>query len=131
MLHGRVLIPQDTAGACGLTEYLQQRNIAAIGQNHQEHILREHLKRAGTAVEFGSELRTFMQSENSVSVEIVKRDATGRETAEKAEVAWLIGADGGRSLVRKTLGVSFLGETRDHQEMVLADLKIRSAPSEV
>lgn len=72
-----------------------------------------------------------MQFENCVSAEIIKRDATGKETIERVNASWLIGADGGRSVVRKTLGVSFLGETRNDQAMVLADLRVLSAPSQV
>lgn len=93
--------------------------------------MREHLEKCGTSVEFGSELRTFTQFEDRVTAEIVKRDSTGKETIEKEDFAWLIGADGARSVVRKTLGVSFLGETKDDEEAVLADLRINSPQSEV
>lgn len=89
------------------------------------------MEKLGTAVEFGSELHTFTQFEDSVTAEIVKRNANGQETIEKADFAWLIGADGAHSIVRKTLGVSFLGETREEQGAVIGDLRIVSPRSKV
>lgn len=85
----------------------------------------------GIFIEFGSELRTFTQHEDKVTVEIAKRDFTGKETIETQDFAWLVGADGARSVVRKTLGISFLGETTNDQEAVVADLKMKSPRSEV
>jgi len=35
-----------------------------------------------------------------------------------------VGADGGRSIVRKTLGIGFVGETRDAERLVLGDVTI-------
>jgi 2-polyprenyl-6-methoxyphenol hydroxylase-like FAD-dependent oxidoreductase len=101
-----------------------------LGQNHHERILRAHLEVLGTQVEFGSELRSFTQSANSVSVEIV-RHVDGKEVVEKSEVAWLVGCDGARSVVRKTLGLSFLGETKDDHEMLIGDIKVKGEPRQV
>jgi len=66
-----------------------------LGQNHHERILRVHLEALGTQVGFGSELRSFTQSADSVSVEIV-RHVDGKEIVERSEVAWLVGCDPGR-----------------------------------
>jgi hypothetical protein len=37
---------------------------------------------------------------------------------------YLVGADGGKSAVRKALGVGFIGETRDAERMVVADVRV-------
>jgi hypothetical protein len=60
-------------------------NPILLGQNYQEKILRSHLEEMGTVVEFGSELRGFQQSEDHVTVQIVRR-LHGEELAEESQV---------------------------------------------
>ena len=96
-----------------------------LGQNHHEKILRSHLEKMGTVVEFGSELKGFEQFEDHVVVQIVRR-SHGEESLEEYQVPWLVGTDGARSIVRKTLSLSFLGETREADEMVVGDIRVRA-----
>ena len=93
-----------------------------LGQQHHEKTLRSHLEKMGTVVEFGSELKGF---EDHVTVQIVRR-SHGEESLEETQVPWMVGTDGARSIVRKTLALSFLGETRDADEMVVGDIKVRA-----
>ena len=79
----------------------------------------------GTVVEFGSELKGFQQFEDHVTVQIVRR-SHGEESVEETQVPWLVGTDGAHSIVRKTLALSFLGETRKENEMVVGDIKVRA-----
>ncbi|KIM74259.1 hypothetical protein PILCRDRAFT_828424 [Piloderma croceum F 1598] len=102
-------------------------NAVMLGQNYHERILRVHLEALGTQVEFGSELRSFTQSADSVSVEIVHH-IDGKEVVERSEVAWLVGCDGARSVVRKTPGLSFLGKTKDDHKMLIGDIKVKGEP---
>jgi 2-polyprenyl-6-methoxyphenol hydroxylase-like FAD-dependent oxidoreductase len=95
-----------------------------LGQQHHEMILRSHLEKMGTVVEFGSELKGFEQFEDHVKVQIVRR-SHGEESLEETQVPWLVGADGAHSTVRKTLALSFLGETQG-DEMVVGDIKVRA-----
>jgi 2-polyprenyl-6-methoxyphenol hydroxylase-like FAD-dependent oxidoreductase len=44
---------------------------------------------------------------------------------EETQVPWLVGTDGAHSIVRKTLGLSFLGETLFADELVIGDIKVR------
>jgi len=85
-----------------------------------ERILRDRLAELGGKVETGVELVEFSQDADSVSA--VLRDASGQTSTIRA--SYLVGADGGRSAVRKTLGIGFLGETREEERMVLGDVKI-------
>ena len=96
-----------------------------LGQNYHEKILRSHLEKMGTVVEFGSELTGFEQSEDHVTVKIVHR-LHGEESVEESQVPWLVGTDGAHSIVRKTLGLTFLGETREANELVIGDIKIKA-----
>ena len=79
----------------------------------------------GTVVEFGSELRGFEQFGDHVTVQIV-RHLDGDESVEETQVPWLVGTDGGHSIVRKTLALPFLGETREDDEIIVADIKIKA-----
>jgi 2-polyprenyl-6-methoxyphenol hydroxylase-like FAD-dependent oxidoreductase len=97
-----------------------------LGQHYHEKILRTHLEKMGTVVEFGSELKGFEQFDDHVIVQIVRRGTNGEESLEETQVPWLVGTDGAHSIVRKTLALSFLGETREADEMVIGDIKVRA-----
>ena len=79
----------------------------------------------GTVVEFGSELKGFERFEDHVTVQIVRR-SHGEESLEEIDVPWMVGTDGAHSIVRKTLALSFLGETREADEMVVGDIKVEA-----
>ena len=79
----------------------------------------------GTVVEFGSELKGFEQFEDYVAVQIVRR-SHGEESFEETQVPWLVGTDGAHSIVRKRLALSFLGETREADEMIVGDVKVKA-----
>jgi len=86
----------------------------------------------GTVVEFGSELRTFTQSEDSVVAEIVKHtEGSDAVVVEKTEFSFLVGSDGAHSVVRRTLGLDFLGETHESAVTVIGDIKLTSGQREV
>ncbi|KDQ57089.1 hypothetical protein JAAARDRAFT_207431 [Jaapia argillacea MUCL 33604] len=100
-----------------------------LGQCNAEHILRSHLANYGCKVELGSELKSFEQFDDRVVAHIVKTDADGRETEENVTADWLVGTDGGKGIVRKQLGLSFLGETREDQ-LVLGEVRIEGIDNE-
>ena len=77
-----------------------------IPQFLTERIMRERLGELGHEVEFGCSLLDFEQGRDGVSAHLAGPD--GEETLQ---VRYLVGADGGRSLVRKALGVDFPGKT--------------------
>ncbi|EEB98110.1 hypothetical protein MPER_02439, partial [Moniliophthora perniciosa FA553] len=45
---------------------------------------------------------------------------------ETADFKWIIGADGAHSVVRKQLGCTFLGETREGDKFVIGDIFVKS-----
>jgi 2-polyprenyl-6-methoxyphenol hydroxylase-like FAD-dependent oxidoreductase len=71
-----------------------------------ERRLRERLAELGHAPYYGHELVGFDQDADGVSARIATPD--GEQTVR---AAYLIGADGGSSFVRKTLGIGFPGKT--------------------
>ncbi|PBK99861.1 hypothetical protein ARMGADRAFT_1008343 [Armillaria gallica] len=98
-------------------------NPVMLGQDRHEEILREHLARYGVTVELGTELVSFEQLPDRVVSRVVKtRD--GQQSEESVESQWLIGAEGAHSVVRKTLGLTFLGETREGDNLVVGDIHV-------
>ncbi|EMD32572.1 hypothetical protein CERSUDRAFT_126688 [Gelatoporia subvermispora B] len=101
-------------------------NGMVLGQETLEKILRSHLAKHGCNVEMGTELTGFEQNADHVTARIAKLH-DGVQTFETVICRWLAGTDGARGVVRKQLGLSFLGETRSSdQHMVVADIQIKS-----
>ncbi|GAA1987694.1 FAD-dependent monooxygenase [Amycolatopsis minnesotensis] len=90
-----------------------------LGQSRTEEILRDRLAEFGVTVELGTELVGFAQDENGVTATL-RHD--GRDEAVRAD--YLVGTDGGRSFVRKALGIAFEGVTDESIRMLLGDVRI-------
>jgi 2-polyprenyl-6-methoxyphenol hydroxylase-like FAD-dependent oxidoreductase len=84
-----------------------------------EETLRLRLAQLGGAVEFGISLSSFEQSEQAVTA-VVVRDGE----AETVTARWLVGCDGGHSVVRRRAGIPFEGETREDVRMIVADARV-------
>ncbi|KAJ7481756.1 FAD binding domain-containing protein [Mycena latifolia] len=97
-------------------------NSLSLSQELHEEILRDHLQKLSCSVEVATELRSFEQFPDYVVANIVKTDADGEEKAESTKFDWLVGVDGARGIVRKQLGLSFLGETHEEQHIALGDI---------
>jgi 2-polyprenyl-6-methoxyphenol hydroxylase-like FAD-dependent oxidoreductase len=83
-----------------------------VPQADLEQILREHAGRCGVAIRRGVAVLDLRDDGDSVSV---------RTDAGVLEAPWVVGCDGGRSVVRKRLGVDFPGtdpEVVGHQAVV-------------
>ena len=87
-----------------------------VPQWRTQEILFARLTELGGTVAFGREVTGFAQDETGVSVEF----ASG--TAVRAR--YVVAADGGRSVVRRTLGIGMTGESVDPNPMLVADVRI-------
>jgi 2-polyprenyl-6-methoxyphenol hydroxylase-like FAD-dependent oxidoreductase len=67
-----------------------------LGQDRFQGILREHLKKYGCEVEFGTKLQSLEQFDNDVVAHLIKIEGE-TEVNEDVRVQYLVGADGGRS----------------------------------
>ncbi|MEU5301752.1 FAD-dependent monooxygenase [Streptomyces noursei] len=76
-----------------------------IPQARVEEFLEDHLARYGVPVLRGRELTSFRQDADGVTVSLLGPD--GAERTVRA--GYLVGADGGRSTVRRVLGMPFPG----------------------
>lgn len=90
-----------------------------IPQWRVEEALRLRLAELGGAVEFGTALESFTQTQVDVTAVLSRGGVTETVTAR-----WLVGCDGGHSTVRKQAGISFIGETRDELRMIVADIAV-------
>ena len=130
LTNGRMAMPIHSTGPDGKvsisgTDTLGERpdvpypTTLLIPQWRVEEALRLRLTEFGGAVEFGTELESFTQSDAGVSAVLVRGGA-----AETVAARWLVGCDGGHSIVRKQAGIAFEGETRDELRMIVADMEV-------
>ncbi|VWC37794.1 monooxygenase FAD-binding protein [Burkholderia lata] len=76
-------------------------SFTACPQTLIEPVLRRHVESSGGDVRFGHELVSFAETGDAVIANV--RGPGGKETV--IEAAWLVGADGGGSFVRRQLGI--------------------------
>ncbi|AZQ70892.1 FAD-dependent oxidoreductase [Streptomyces luteoverticillatus] len=88
-----------------------------IPQARVEEFLEAHLATYGIPVLRGHELAGLTQDADGVTATVTGPDGTGR----RLRAAYLVGADGGRSRVRKELGVGFPGRDGRYS-LVVADI---------
>ncbi|ESK88847.1 putative monooxygenase [Moniliophthora roreri MCA 2997] len=105
-------------------------NPLMLGQDRHEALLRKHIEKDyNVHVELGTELSTFSQTADYVEAKLIKRGADGEEiSSETAKFEFMAGTDGARSVVRKQLGLSFLGEPRpdDDAVMITGDVHVKN-----
>jgi 2-polyprenyl-6-methoxyphenol hydroxylase-like FAD-dependent oxidoreductase len=87
-----------------------------VPQARTEAILRERLCELGGEVEFGKAFASVTQNERCVEVTLVD--------GEVVRAQYLVGCDGGRSGVRKALGLRLEGEGLNEQPMLVADVEV-------
>ncbi len=94
----------------------------AAPQPVTERLLDEHAVAVGTEIRRGVEVVGLSQDEDGVSVEL----ADGTQLRSR----YLVGCDGGRSVVRKQLGVDFPGEPAKVETM-LGELELTEDPEAI
>jgi 2-polyprenyl-6-methoxyphenol hydroxylase-like FAD-dependent oxidoreductase len=97
-----------------------------LPQTRTESILEAHLRDVGVSVRWSAEVVGVEQDEHGVTVEV--RGADG--TIEQVAADYLVGCDGGRSAVRKLLGIDFPG-TPGTLTAMLGDLELADPPEHV
>jgi 2-polyprenyl-6-methoxyphenol hydroxylase-like FAD-dependent oxidoreductase len=98
------------------TESTPYPNLWMVPQSRTETILRERLHALGGRVEFNRAIATVQQDEDGVGATLLN--------GETLRAAYLVGCDGGRSTVRKALGIKLEGEALDEMAMLVADVEI-------
>ena len=90
-----------------------------LWQNHIERILAGWVHELGVPIHYGSQVTGFAQDDSGVDVEL----SDGRSL----RADYLVGCDGGRSLVRKAAGIEFPGwdPTTSH---LIAEVELAEEP---
>jgi 2-polyprenyl-6-methoxyphenol hydroxylase-like FAD-dependent oxidoreductase len=70
----------------------------------------------GVPVELGTGLTGLTPIDGGVRVTL--------DTGETVDARWVVGADGGRSTVRKLAGIGFEGETHEEERLLIADVRL-------
>ncbi|MFJ3442756.1 rifampin monooxygenase [Streptomyces sp. NPDC086081] len=96
--------------------------VLGIPQTVTERLLAEHAAEAGAEIRRGHELTGLSQDDDGVTAEL--SDGT------RLRSRYLVGCDGGRSTVRKLLGVGFPGEP-SRVETLLGEMELTAAPEEL
>jgi 2-polyprenyl-6-methoxyphenol hydroxylase-like FAD-dependent oxidoreductase len=96
--------------------------VLGIPQNITDRLLAEHAAEVGAEIRRDCELVGLSQDEDGVTAELV--DGT------RLRSGFLVGCDGGRSTVRKLLGVGFPGEP-SRVETLIGELAVSEDPSTV
>jgi 2-polyprenyl-6-methoxyphenol hydroxylase-like FAD-dependent oxidoreductase len=79
-----------------------------IAEFDVEGSLRRRLEEDGSHIHFGTTATGFVEGPDDVTVNL---DGLGGPAVVRAR--WVVGADGGRSIVRKSLGIPFDGVTKE------------------
>jgi 2-polyprenyl-6-methoxyphenol hydroxylase-like FAD-dependent oxidoreductase len=92
--------------------------LLALWQNHIERILADWVGELGVPILYGREVVGFAQDDGGVDVELDDGSFRGE---------YLVGCDGGRSLVRKTAGIDFPGWDPS-SSYIIAQVEMKEEP---
>src|SRR5882757_3480033 len=94
-------------------------NVWLVPQWRTEKILRDRLERLGCRVEQGVEIVGLEQDQAGASVQLQRE---GR--VHTVAASYVVAADGGRSFVRKSLEIGFVGSSTEEGRMIVGDLHV-------
>ncbi|WP_370968700.1 rifampin monooxygenase [Amycolatopsis sp. cg9] len=96
--------------------------VLGIPQPVTQRLLTEHAVEAGAEIRPGAEVVGLSQDDEGVTVELAG--------GERLRARYVVGCDGGRSTVRKLLGIGFPGEPARH-ETLLGEMEVTAPAEEV
>ena len=131
-MNERVVVALDSGYMAGVPYPLRYEtwptrlpNMVRIPQPQVEQLLEEHLNGLGTEVRYLSTVTGLAQDEEGVTAEV-----EGPDGAYQIRASYLVGADGGSSIVRKLAGISFPG-TDATSWGVVGDITLSKIPDEL
>ena len=113
---GPFTLPWRMMSATRPTAAVPHPNMILVPQYVTDSVLHARLRELNGSVVFQTELTALSQDERGVTATLAHH---GAEHTVRAR--YLVGADGGGSLVRQALGIEFPGETHDDDRMIIAD----------
>jgi 2-polyprenyl-6-methoxyphenol hydroxylase-like FAD-dependent oxidoreductase len=119
----RVLSTVDSDAGIEPTPDVPYPSAAWTPQWRTQEILRTRLAGLGVEVEFGCEVADVSQDDDGVNCTLAHSAGDGGQ--EQVRARYLVGCDGGRSTIRKRLGLTFEGLTRqDHRHAFVGDVQV-------
>ena len=94
--------------------------VLGIPQTITDRLLAEHAAEAGAEIRRGSKLTALSQDADGVTASLAD--------GSRLRARWLVGCDGGRSTVRKLLGVGFPGEP-SRADTLLGEMEVAEDPA--
>ena len=91
-------------------------NVWMVPQWRTGELLAARLAELGGRVELGAGVTGLTQDDAGVHLTL--------STGETVNARYVVGADGGRSTIRRALGVGFAGETHETQRALIADVRL-------
>jgi 2-polyprenyl-6-methoxyphenol hydroxylase-like FAD-dependent oxidoreductase len=113
---GPFTVPWRMQGKHKPTAAVPYPNILLLPQSRTDAVLHRLLDHLGLRVEFGVAFDGFEQDDDGVTATL--------STGEQVRSRYLVGADGGGSLVRKAAGLRFAGETDESDRILIVDAAI-------
>ncbi|GAU65054.1 putative monooxygenase [Streptomyces sp. NBRC 110611] len=117
---GRIVSSRQMIEQVAPTPSTPYASALMVPQWRNLELLHERLRELGGSVLFGAELTSFDQDADTVRVRLARADGS----ACTIEARYLVAADGGRSTVRKGLGVGMNGTALQQGAVVLADARV-------
>ncbi len=99
--------------------------VLGIPQTITERLLLAHAEARGAEIRRGSEVVGLSQDDDGVTVEVAATGSLGKPRSGTSRVTarYVVGCDGGRSTVRKLLGIEFPGESA-RVETLLGEIEL-------
>ncbi|WP_406870586.1 FAD-dependent oxidoreductase [Thioclava sp. 'Guangxiensis'] len=116
---GPVRIPKRMSKPAPESDATPYRDTWLIPQFSTDSIIQKQLAPFGVQVEYGTELLGVEQDDSGVTARIA-----GPSGPEELRARYVVGADGGASLVRKSVGIAFEGQTNEADRMIILDCRI-------
>ncbi|MEW2435871.1 rifampin monooxygenase [Streptomyces caniferus] len=104
--------------------------VLGIPQPVTDRLLTEHAVEAGVEIRRGCELVGLSQDDDGVTVELAPGGTPAGGEGTRLRSRYLVGCDGGRSTVRKLLGIGFPGEPAT-VETLLGEMQVAASPEEL
>ncbi len=93
--------------------------ILLLPQYKVEEALRTKLSELGGTVEWATELIDFSQTDTGITCRLENPNWT-----EELTCTYMVACDGGKSTTRKKLGINFVGETHQHEQLWVGDVEV-------
>ncbi len=96
-----------------------------LGQNRTQHLLNGALNQHGVQVEWNTEALDMKLDDSDAILTLRHTEpGSGQVKEETIRAGYVVGCEGSKSLVRKTLGLTFEGERYSGEQFIQADCKL-------